>query len=244
MRPFTTRTILLTRPAADIAATQAAYEAAGVNVLACPLLSAQYHTLTAPLHPQATLLLTSANAARALVHADVSREASLLAIGSHTQQVALEEGYINCTEAMAENYTPNSQHFARYIATHYDVDAPLIHLRSKQAGGGLVKQLVRLGFTNVSHQVTYSMQSLRRMPQDIITALQQGDITDIAFFSQRTLQSWALLLDTHQLQSSMQHLTLHLISPALRQAALQLQPKAVQVAPAPSLEAMVGLLNR
>jgi uroporphyrinogen-III synthase len=177
--------LLVTRPKPDNERTAAALRAHGHDVVLAPLL----HIEAVPdadlgAGPFAAILITSANAARALaVHRRRTEclELPVLAVGRNSAEAAQLAGFTDVTSADGD-----AADLARLAAQRFaGAASPLLYLAGEDRAG----ELVVPGLT-VRAVVAYRAAKSRVFPPPVLEALQQGALDGVLHFSRRSVESY------------------------------------------------------
>src|SRR5579859_1605779 len=177
--------LLVTRPQPESERTAAALRARGHDVLIVPMLRieavAQPHLSTGP---WAGVLLTSANAVRAIASNPRFRELAVLrayAVGPRTQSAAAKAGF-----AAVVSGDGNVEDLAQLIADKVPAGgAPLLYLAGNDVSGDLAGALQAKG-RRVETAVVYRSVMVADLRGDVRTALAAGEVDAVLHYSART----------------------------------------------------------
>lgn len=179
--------VLLTRPSADSAALAARLGACGWAPMVWPLLD----IVPTGARPDSTgvqaVLLTSANAARAVAAHDLAPlPPRCLCVGAATAAAAREAGYggIEAAEGDADSLA------ALIRAQCRPADGPLLFLRGADVAADLGAMLAAEGFS-VRQAIVYKAVAATVAPPEVASALQGGSLAAALFFSPRTATVFA-----------------------------------------------------
>ena len=175
--------ILLTRPAADAARTAAALRARGHAPIVAPLLRIENSPdAEFGAGPWAAILITSANAARA-VSAHSRREqlrgVPVFAVGSQSAQDIRAAGFGDVTSADG-----NVSELAELIATRLTPPARLLYLAGEERAGDLAATLRARNFI-VDTVVVYRIAATAKLPAEAAAAL-AGELDGVLHYSRRS----------------------------------------------------------
>jgi uroporphyrinogen-III synthase len=178
--------LLVTRPSPDDERTAATLRALGHEVLIAPMLHMQARACEFPVHRYAGVVMTSANAARAIAHHPGRRDLARLpvfAVGHHTAQAALAAGFheVHCANG---NRSDLADMLRRLLDT---LHGPLLYLAGEDRAGEI--ELAPNG-TKVVTAVVYRMVKVARFPAEIEAALRQRRIEGVLHFSRRSCQAY------------------------------------------------------
>ena len=172
--------VLLTRPEDDAARTAQALTARGHTVLVAPLM--RLETVDGAFGgPFAAVLLTSANAARALTDSARAELARLPAytVGARTAQAAREVGF-----AQVESADGALADLVRLVSTRRPVGR-LLYLAGEDRAGDLAGDLAAHGIM-VETSVIYRTVPVEALPEDAVRALAAGRIDAVLHYSRRS----------------------------------------------------------
>ncbi len=177
--------LLLTRPEPDAQRTAAALRAQGHDVISAPLLRIE----PAPeaqigAGPWAAILITSANAARAVAtHARVTplRALPVFAVGRRSAEAMGTAGFAKVTSADG-----NVSDLARLVAARLQPAAPLLYLAGEDRAGDLAGDLRARGFA-VETTMIYRAIAATALPPAAAQVLARG-IDGVLHFSRRSAE--------------------------------------------------------
>ena len=180
--------LLVTRPEPDGERTAALLRARGHDVLLAPLLRTQSIDFKVADEPYAAVVMTSANAARALAgHLQAAQLVALsaLTVGRHTADAARAAGFREVHSA-----TGDQRDLAALIRAHIPgADALLLYLAGEDRAGDLAADLASAGL-RVHTVVAYRAVKATRFPSDVETALTARALDGVLHFSRRTAQAY------------------------------------------------------
>jgi uroporphyrinogen-III synthase len=230
--------ILVTRPLEDGREIAARLAEGGHQALLAPLLEPRFSD--GPLLEEQgeldnvqALLATSANGIRAFIRRSARRDLPVFAVGPQTAQEARKAGFSNVRSADGD-----AKALADATRRWASPDGILLHVCAEDAPGTLAEQLSAHGFA-VRRSALYAIEPTTHFPPEAQTALQQGALDAVMFFSPRTARIFGALADTLPTQS----LTAFCISPATAQALAPSRFSRVLVAARPNQEAMLALIE-
>ena len=178
--------IAVTRPRDDSERTAAALRARGHEVLVAPLL--QVEPVAADIRPSwATVIITSANAADALV-GHPARGAliklPLFAVGRRSADAARAAGFTDVTSAGGD-----VRDLVRLIAARRaDATGPLLYLAGEDRAADLIGELTGRGIA-AEMAVVYRAAAAPFAPE-LIAALKAGKIDAVLHFSRRSADNY------------------------------------------------------
>jgi uroporphyrinogen-III synthase len=176
--------LLVTRPQHDGERTAARLRARGHHVTLAPLLRMEPVDFELPREPLSAVVITSANAARAI--ARHSRRDALIAlpaftVGRHTAEAARAAGFreVECAGGDKDDLT------ALLRARFNESSAPLLYLAGENRAGDLAASGVPL-----LTAVVYRAVKVERFAPDVAAALAQGALDGVLHFSRRSAQAY------------------------------------------------------
>ncbi len=177
--------VLLTRPEPDAERTAAALRILGHDVVAVSLLNVEFlPDVALGAGPWAAILVTSANAARAIALHPRYRDLCALpvfTVGERTAQAMRSAGFGDVTSADG-----NVGHLARLVAARLKPGGELLYLTGAERSGDLAAALP--GFT-VRTAVIYSAVAVDTLPRAAAEALQSG-VEAVLHFSRRSAETY------------------------------------------------------
>jgi uroporphyrinogen-III synthase len=180
--------LLVTRPEPDGARTAAALHARGHEALQAPLLRTEPTAFTLPDESWAAVILTSANAARAVAaHGQRARIVARLAfaVGQRTAAAARDAGFVSVHSADG-----NQGDLLALIRSRLgDAQAPLLYLVGEDRAGDLVGDLAAAGL-NVVTVVAYRAIKAKQFSPEVAAALAQGALDGVLHFSRRSAEAY------------------------------------------------------
>jgi uroporphyrinogen-III synthase len=179
--------LLVTRPEEGSAHSAAALRALGHEVLLAPLLQIEPVTdadLGAP--PWGAILLTSANAARAIgSHPRIGELVPLpvLAVGRRTAEAARTVGFKDVQSADGDAQDLSRLAAARFAGTR----APLLYLAGEERARDLADELAGLELRTI---VVYRAVKLPTLPASVQAALSENRLDGVLHFSLRSAEAY------------------------------------------------------
>lgn len=178
--------LLITRPDPDGQRTAEALRAQGHDVLLVPLLHMEPVDFELPERSYTAVVMTSANAARALqMRPCRARLTSLPAftVGRHTAQTARAIGFLEVHSADG-----NRDDLAKLLAVRFGAShATVVYLAGENIAGDLA---LPPGSATVATVVVYRMVKADRFPPAAQAALMQGEIDAVVHFSKRSAEAY------------------------------------------------------
>jgi uroporphyrinogen-III synthase len=174
--------LLVTRPESDGERTAAVLRARGHDVMVAPLLRTESVAFELPDGPFGAVVMTSANAARAIArHPQRARLCALPAftVGRHTAEAARAAGFSDVRSADGDQRT-----LVELLRAQAG-DRPLLYLAGADRAGDLAAAGLR-----VSTVVAYRALKPERFPPDVVAALTQGSLDGVLHFSRRSAEAY------------------------------------------------------
>jgi uroporphyrinogen-III synthase len=179
--------ILLTRPQADAQRTAAALRARGHEVVIAPLLDLELlPEADLGAGPWAALLVTSANAVRAIAQhppRDELRSIAVFTVGDRTAQAMRDCGF-----AMVTSAAGNVGDLATLVAAQLKPPARLLYLAGEERSGDLAGLLRARDFT-VHTALVYRAVVTTDLPRNAADALAAG-LGGVLHFSRRSAEAY------------------------------------------------------
>jgi uroporphyrinogen-III synthase len=176
--------LLLTRPQHDGERTAARLRARGHDVTLAPLLRIDAVDVELPREPLSAVVMTSANAARAIA-SHPRREAltalTAFTVGRHTAEAARAAGFreVECADGDKDDLA------ALLRARFNEHSAPLLYLAGEDRAGDLAASGVP-----VVTAVCYRAVKVERFAPAVAAALAQGALDGVLHFSRRSAQAY------------------------------------------------------
>ncbi|MHC2330724.1 uroporphyrinogen-III synthase [Bradyrhizobium sp. USDA 4454] len=187
-------TILVTRPHPDSEATLASLRQRGFDALAAPVL--RFEPL--PFHDDDAdydaVVLTSANALRALdLAASRLLRLPLFAVGAHTADAARAAGFDRVIVAKGkvarDAVSLRDLVLARVKAGELAASSTLLYLAGADLSRDLAGELSEQGLSVVTH-TTYRMAPVAALPREVSDAFMANRITAVLHYSRRSAQAF------------------------------------------------------
>ncbi len=231
--------VMVTRPREDSISLQRALLKRGVEVLLEPMLTIERlsdHTFD--LNGVHALIFTSANGVRAFASTCDSREMPVFTVGDSTASACGDEGFSRITSAGGDV----GELEALVRRSCEPRDGRLIHVAANVAAGKLVENLTESGFDVVRIPLYQSTQATT-LSDGGRTALQQGRVDAVMFFSPRTATTFVSLMTALGIESACRGTDAICLSPAVADRAGKVVWRRVAVASTPSQDALLEALN-
>jgi uroporphyrinogen-III synthase len=233
--------LLVTRPEPDAMRQVERLAARGHEAVLAPLLAIETATeMPLELDGAQALIVTSRNALRALAtHRELaaSLQLPLFAVGEATAKAAAELGFTRVTSGPG-----TGEGLAQLIADALDPDAgALVHLAGETVAFDLKSALQAKGFT-LRQPVLYRAVAATRLPESVLTLLNEGKLDGVILMSPRTAAIFAALVVRHEALTQASRLDCYCLSAAVAQAVEPLKARTI-VAARPSEEDILALLD-
>ncbi|MCP1336592.1 uroporphyrinogen-III synthase [Futiania mangrovi] len=233
--------VLLTRPAEDAARTAAAFAGRGAETMCAPVMQIRMRTVAPEALRQVltgaqTLLVTSANGARAFAAAVPERGYRVLAVGPASADAARDAGFADVLAADGDVHA-----LAALVRGRVTPDGgPLVHVAGTHRAGDLAAMLARDGF-EVRRLVLYEAVPVPALDPGVQKALAAGQIDAVAHFSPRSARVFEELLAAAGLAAQAGSLDALCLSRAVADA-LRLPWRTRRIAEHPEVEALAALV--
>jgi uroporphyrinogen-III synthase len=185
--------LLITRPEPDGERTAQALRARGHDVVLAPVLRVETLDADVGAPPWAAVLMTSANAARAVAthsQRDEIVRRPAFTVGDRSAEAARSAGFTEVTSAKGD-----SEALIALVASRLTPGtAPLLYLAGAERAADVPGALRTHGFT-VRTAVVYRAVALAALPPEAAAALAAGRVDAVLHFSARTV---AVFLDLVQ----------------------------------------------
>jgi uroporphyrinogen-III synthase len=229
--------LLVTRPEPDAARTAAALRARGHAVVLAPLLRIELVDFALPDEPWSAVVLTSANAARAV--AEHPRRAALIAreafaVGRHTAEAARAAGFrtVHCADGDKDDLADLLR------ARRGEASGPLLYLAGEERAGDLAA-----GDAPVLTVVTYRAVKVQHFAPEVVVALTRRALDGVLHFSTRSAQAYLDCASRAGIREAAL-LPVHIcISRQVGEPLAAAGAAAIRIAPRPDESAMIELVG-
>lgn len=232
--------LLLTRPEPDVQRTAAALRARGHSVIVASLLRVEAIADAAlgP-GPWAAILITSANAARAIVgHRRLAELTGLpvLAVGERSAQAMRSAGFAEVTSADGD-----VDDLVAAVAAHLKPPAQLLYLAGQDRAGDLAAVLREKNFA-VDTVVVYRAVVAETLPAEAAAAL-AGKLDGVLHFSRRSAEAFLAAAGNSGVRNAALTDPVHFcLSPQVAEPLVRAGARHIRIAPQPHEAALVGLV--
>ena len=225
-----TPTVIVTRPAESAAELAEALTDLGFTALLAPMLSIE-PVVPPPALPDGVqaVLITSANAVDALAAMGVSLATPVLAVGDSSAAAASARGFASVRTASGAGAD-----LVDLVVSALSPEAgPLLWVAGDAVSVALDTELKAHGFI-VHRRVGYRSVPAGRLGPEVAAALRGGAVAAVLFFSPRSAEAFATLLQKDGLDRFCATVTAYCMSRAVADAASTLPWRAVRIAAAPT----------
>lgn len=176
--------VLITRPAEDVQRFADALREAGHEALIEPVLRIRMLDVPLPAFDATVqaLLITSAQAVRALAVRTDRRDLRLLAVGPHSAEVARGLGFLDVFQSDGDGIEGLNDLVRAQCNPKAGV---LLHLAAEDLAGDLAGGLRQAGFTVQVTQL-YRAEAIEALSEPLVAALCAGHVDAVTFFSKRS----------------------------------------------------------
>jgi len=230
--------LLVTRPLPDGERTAGALRAHRHDVLVAPVLRMEVLNCALPDQAYAGIIMTSANAARAIAtHPQRTKLTSLpvFAVGRHTARAAQGVGFpdVHCADGDRRDLT-------RLLRTRMEMSSrPLLYLTGEDRAGD-----IELACVAIVTAVIYRMVKAQRLPAAVETALTQAQIDGVLHFSRRSAQAYVECARRADLLGRALEPLHFCLSSQVAEPLATTDCTGIKIAPRPDEAALIELVNR
>jgi uroporphyrinogen-III synthase len=229
--------LLVTRPEADGERTAALLRARGHDVVLAPLLRIELIDFELPDKAWSAVVMTSANAARAVAdhpRRDMLSALDAFVVGRHTAEAARAAGFRTVHSADGDK-----DDLADFLRARFgEQSAPLLYLAGEERAGDLA-----VGGMPIATVVAYRAVMAQRFAPAVAAALGQGALDGVLHFSARTAQAY-LDCAAHERMLERALAPVHFcLSQQVAQPLSAAGAAAIRIAPKPDEAAMVELVG-
>ncbi len=233
--------VLVTRPEEDAGALVAALAARGFEALVEPMLTVTAAPgVTGPLDLDGVqaLLFTSANGVRALARLAAHRDLPVFTVGDASAEAARAAGFV-----AVESAGGDVDALARLaVARLNPADGVLYQAAASQGDGDLKVALEAAGFT-LRREVLYETVPASDLSSTLRRELAAGQVAAATFFSPRTAEIFAGLVEKLGLSGACAETTAICLSAAVAERLGGLEWRALRVAERPNQAALLARLD-
>jgi uroporphyrinogen-III synthase len=234
--------LLVTRPQPDAARTAAALRARGHETIVAPLVTIEHSAPAIGVgHPWDAVLLTSANAARAL--AEHPQRADIVAhpvftVGRQSGAAARIAGFADITTADG-----NASDLVRLLASRFAGSAArLLYLAGEDRAADLARELAPHGLA-VATVTLYRARAAGEFPPGVTEALRAGRVDGVLHFSRRSAEAFCACAQAAGVMAQARRGIHYCLSPQVADPLRAAGAADVRVAPRPDEAALLGLIT-
>jgi uroporphyrinogen-III synthase len=232
--------VLVTRPEHDAQGLIEALQHAGHTAIWSPALTmTEVDGPPIRLEGYQAILVTSANAIRALANRTAARKVKTLCVGPASAAAARDLGFDPVIASTGEGVAGLVD--AATTGLHPQ-GGPLFYPSAEDVAGRLEANLSVNGF-QVDRQILYRMNLASGLMPEARTALQQDQVDVVAYYSVRSIEGLHQAAANEALLPQVRTLCAVCISPAVETAAKAIHAKTI-VASAATQDAMIAALAR
>ena len=233
--------LLVTRPEPAGERTAAALRAHGHEVMLAPLLRVETIACALPEAPYGAIVMTSANAARAIAsHPRHDKLVSLTAftVGRHTAEAARAAGFRDVCSADGDQGDLVALLRARYAAG----SQPLLYLGGEDRAGDLPGDLAAGGVRVVAVSV-YRAVKVERFPAAVAASLAQDALDGVLHFSRRSAEAYLACVRQAGIPAAGPRPLHYCLSRQVSEPISAAGAAGIRVAPRPDEAALIGLVD-
>jgi uroporphyrinogen-III synthase len=227
---------LITRPTSDAETTYSELEEIGVASFIEPMLHVNYLEPKIKINTE-KIIITSGHAARAL--SNIAKDIKIIAVGKHTEQVAMELGFTDIEHADGD-----SKALVDFIKAKYSPpNDSFIYAAAPITAGNLQEGLQKCGF-NIRKIEVYEALPAEKLSDECITKLKQQAFDLIVFYSPRTAEVFASLITKHALEQTLITTRAFCLSKNVAEPIKKLQFAKINVAKKPENQYLLELIYK
>jgi len=169
------------------------------------------------------VMITSANAIRALDNVSEEKEIPIFCVGPQSHKVAEELGYTN-----VKNSLGGYKNLPIFLARETNKDAgPFLFLHGGNVMGNPVQDLIKAGFKVASRRV-YNAGAVTSLPDEVKAEFEKSPVPEVVtFMSIRTYKLFRDVMESHGLLPKLKECIAICISPAVADFAREIRWKKV-----------------
>jgi uroporphyrinogen-III synthase len=230
--------LLVTRPEPDAEATAAALRARGHAVLVAPLTRIEPVAAELGPGPWAAVLISSANAARAMENHPQRQEViglPAIAVGDRSAAAARDAGF---AEVLSAGGTAGD--LVALAARHRWKRAPLLYLAGADRAADLVAELAARS-VSVEMRVVYQAVAEGYLGDEVVGALRAGTLDGVLHYSRRSAEIY--LHATAEIAAAALAPVHFCLSARVAESLAAAGAAAVRIAPDPDEESLLRLIG-
>ena len=232
--------ILLTRPRDQAEEMAAELKSLGHEIIVSPLLKRQILEISADLHGAGALVFTSLNGVAA-VDGRIPEElltVPVFAIGERTAAAAEEAGFKNLIvgPGRARGLLP------LIIGFEGEIAGPIVHVSGQDVRTDMAALLNAAG-RSAKRLTAYRMVARSGLSHRAASALREGQLDAVLFFSPRSAELFVTLMQAEGLAAGAERVVAVALSDAVAEPLKRLQWAVIRIAARPDRRAMLELLE-
>lgn len=232
--------VLVTRAKIDAEKTLSALHAQGFEALGAPVLQLEFVPQPDLSGAFGGLIITSANALRAIAHApqlDALTSLPLYAVGERSAALARLGGFMQVMEAQGD-----ARALSRLIRAHHSGAKPLLYLAGADRSFDLELDLKKSGL-KIETRVVYRMAPVAQWPDDIANTIRARPPQAVLHYSARSARQFAALAAFHDLMPQLTGALQVCLSDQVAEALRQTGFARIKVASQPQEDALIAALK-
>jgi uroporphyrinogen-III synthase len=231
--------LLVTRPEPDATRTARALRTLGHEVLVAPLLAML--PIAADFAGRYDgVLMTSANAARALVSHPRAAELTLLpclTVGDRTAEAARTAGFADATSAEGA-----LSDLVDLVASRFASSARVLYLAGEDRAGDLSDELAKRGIA-VDTVVIYRALAAEKLPAHLTEALKHGGLDGALHYSRRSVGTLLALARHDGAIPALTDIAHYCLSAEVAAPLREAGATRIEIAPRPDEASLLGLIQ-
>ena len=236
--------ILLTRPEKESRTlSEKIQKELGFACLICPVMeirNLEVREDIPPLSDISSCIFTSAHAVDAFLESgiDIPRDFPIFAIGEQTAHGLKEVGYTQIYTADGSSEKLCAE-IGRTCVTH---EKPVLHFCGMDVSVALKTQITAHNL-QVRTYPLYKAAARTDIPRDVLRQIKERKISDILFYSERTVRLFVDLCEKYRITEFFSHTRVLCLSQAMVKSVKQLPCQEIMVAHTSSTRGMLDLLG-
>ena len=228
--------ILITRPQIDADILAEEIEALGFEVLIEPMLIIENIEINLPdLSLFDGFIFTSSNGVRSFSNLSNVRDQLVFTVGEKTAYEAIQAGFSSVKSSGRD--VDDLIEFLRYKKGVY------AHFRGQYITKSLVEALSDSRDIEIKEFLTYKANKRTKIPPNVLKNIENNDVSDILFYSKRTAETFAQLVQQHGCTSFVRSIKALCLADSMVECLSVLPWKEIQVAKHPDQGSMLELLK-
>ncbi|MBI3506108.1 MAG: uroporphyrinogen-III synthase [Proteobacteria bacterium] len=201
--------VLVTRPRGEAELFAVTLAMRGHDAILAPLIEiVLIDGAAVDLSGAQAILFTSANGVRAFAHAEKRRDLPVFCVGDATAAAAKTAGFARVWSAAGDVDT-----LATLVRTQLKpADGALVHAAGTSVAGDLSGDLEKAGFA-VRRVQLYRAEPAGELPDEAVEELRAGRLDVATFFSPRTAQTFARLVQAAELDETLESVSVLALAP-------------------------------